>query len=98
MSTWSVSAARAALPEIIACVERGEEVTLTRRGRPVARVVAAGSKQQPPGNHVANPMSAAEVKRLWDEAATLPFEDTIGLSAEYADELVREIRADRDTE
>lgn len=37
--TISVSEARAALPEILDRVEAGEEVTITRHGRPAAVVV-----------------------------------------------------------
>ena len=39
MSSMTVSEARAALPELLSRVEDGEEVTITRHGRPVAVLV-----------------------------------------------------------
>ena len=39
MPAVNISAARAELPKLIDAVERGEEVTLTRHGRPVAVLV-----------------------------------------------------------
>ncbi len=41
MKTVPVSEAKTRLSELLAAVELGEEVTITRRGRPVARIVAA---------------------------------------------------------
>ena len=41
MKTVPVYEAKARLSELLAAVELGEEVTITRRGRPVARIVAA---------------------------------------------------------
>ena len=40
MTVVSVSQAKAQFSRLIARVEAGEEVTITRRGRPVARLVA----------------------------------------------------------
>lgn len=42
MKAVPVSEAKAKLSELLAAVERGEEVTITRRGRPVARLIAVG--------------------------------------------------------
>ena len=39
----TVSEARAALPELLTRVEGGEEVTITRHGRPVAVLISPGS-------------------------------------------------------
>ncbi len=39
---YSVAAARAALPRILDEVESGNEIELTRRGKPVAVVVSVG--------------------------------------------------------
>ena len=39
MAVMTVSEARAALPEVLNRVEAGEEVTITRHGRPVAVIV-----------------------------------------------------------
>lgn len=41
MKTVPVYEAKTRLSELLAAVELGEEVTITRRGRPVARIVAA---------------------------------------------------------
>lgn len=45
MKTVGVSEAKAHLAQLLDDVERGEEVTITRHGRPVARLV--GAKEQP---------------------------------------------------
>jgi antitoxin (DNA-binding transcriptional repressor) of toxin-antitoxin stability system len=39
METMTISAARVAFPEMLKWVHDGEEVTITRHGRPVAVVV-----------------------------------------------------------
>lgn len=44
MSTVTVAEAKAHLSEVLDRVERGEEIVITRRGKPVARV----SQVQPP--------------------------------------------------
>lgn len=41
MKTIPVCEAKTRLSELLAAVELGEEVTITRRGRPVARIIAA---------------------------------------------------------
>lgn len=41
-ASYSVSNARAQLAHLIDMVERGEEIAITRRGRPAARLVPAG--------------------------------------------------------
>ncbi|MBS0576691.1 MAG: type II toxin-antitoxin system prevent-host-death family antitoxin [Proteobacteria bacterium] len=43
MSTISVAEAKNHLSELIARVEAGEEIAVTRRGKPVARLVAAAA-------------------------------------------------------
>jgi PHD/YefM family antitoxin component YafN of YafNO toxin-antitoxin module len=91
-----VSEARATLPEILDRVEGGEEITITRHGRPVAVVIRPDIMWS---------RSRAEV--VLEEAATLHSmlaaaeagEATApGISARYAEELVAAIRADRDSE
>lgn len=39
MSTWNVTDVGASLSELLARVEKGEEVILAREGQPVARIV-----------------------------------------------------------
>jgi prevent-host-death family protein len=53
-SQVSAAEAKAHLSELLDRVERGEEIVITRRGRPVARVSAAG-----PGHDVAAARAAA---------------------------------------
>lgn len=86
------SEARATLPEILDRVESGEEITITRHGRPVAVVIRPDIMWS---------RSRAEV--VLEEAATLhsmlaAAEDGEGISARYAEELIAAIRADRDSE
>ena len=42
MKTTSVAAAKAQLSSLLAEVEAGHDVTITRRGKPVARLTAVG--------------------------------------------------------
>jgi prevent-host-death family protein len=94
MTSMTVSEARAALPDLLTRVEGGEEVTITRHGRPVAVLIS------PNALHVrraeATLDEAARVHQLLAEAATTPLPDDAGLSAERAEELISEIRAARD--
>ena len=49
MQTMSVAHAKAHLSELLNAVESGEEVVITRHGRPIARVVpATAPKEQLP--------------------------------------------------
>ncbi len=47
MSSVNLATAKAQLSELINKVEAGEEVVITRHGRPVARVVPASQAKQP---------------------------------------------------
>jgi prevent-host-death family protein len=47
MSSVNLAVAKAHLSELISKVESGEEVVITRHGRPVARVVPATPVKQP---------------------------------------------------
>ena len=47
MSSVNLAVAKAHLSELISKVEAGEEVVITRHGRPVARVVPATPLKQP---------------------------------------------------
>lgn len=46
MQTISLADAKAHLSRLIELVEQGEEVTITRRGKPVARLVAEQAARQ----------------------------------------------------
>ena len=92
MSEMTVSQARAALPAILDSVEAGEEVTITRHGRPVAIVVrpeALRARRNGPAQDLAH-----DVADAIDRARNAPLRRE-GPSASRADELVDELRADR---
>jgi len=93
MVTLTASQARASLPELLTRVEDGEEVTITRHGRPVAVLVRPDVMRA--RAHVVIE-DAARIHELVDlaGAAELPAEP--GLSAARAEELVSAIRAGRD--
>ena len=44
MARYSVAEAKNNLPRLLAKAEAGEDVTITRRGEPVARIIAARAK------------------------------------------------------
>lgn len=90
----TISEARANLPALLTRVTEGEEVTITRHGRPVAVVVrpdvlrsrrAEGALQQ-----------AGEVHELLAAARGRPLSRSSGVSLQYAEELIGDIRAGRD--
>jgi antitoxin (DNA-binding transcriptional repressor) of toxin-antitoxin stability system len=110
VATLTVSQARASLPELLSRVEDGEEVTITRHGRPVAVLVrpdvvrsranviieaagrihellSAAARADLPGERV-ELGGHADLADGGDRAET-------GLTAERAEELIREIRAGR---
>jgi prevent-host-death family protein len=96
MATMTVSEARAALPEILDRVAEGEEITITRHGRPVAVVVRPDIMWS---RRARSALEEAErLREMLTEAASTPLPEGAGLTAEYAEELVREIRAMRDAE
>ena len=90
----SVSEARAALPELLTRVEGGEEVTITRHGRPVAVLISPNALHVRRAEETLN--DAARLHQLLAEAASAPLPTDAGLSAERAEELIGEIRAARD--
>ena len=48
MTTMNIHEAKTHLSELLAAVERGEEVLISRRGKPVARLVSAAEPEQKP--------------------------------------------------
>lgn len=93
MTTFTVTEARAALPELLTRVEGGEEVTITRHGRAIAVLVAPGALRSRRASDVLD--SAQELRQLLVDARTRPLAAAT-MTTERADELVAEIRADRD--
>ena len=61
----SVSDAKAQLTELVRRAEAGEEIVLTRRGRPAARLVPEGPRQDPEAFDAA-------VQKIIDEARASP--------------------------
>ena len=92
MSTWNVTEARAHLPEILQRVEAGDEVTLTRHGRPVAVIVrpdAIRCRRATPAVE-----AAAQLTASIDAAVTTSAPP--GLTPDRAEEMVAAIRSERD--
>jgi antitoxin (DNA-binding transcriptional repressor) of toxin-antitoxin stability system len=90
----TVSEARAALPELLTRVEEGEEVTITRHGRPVAILVRPDALRS---RHAGAALEdAARIHDLLSEAAASARPDGPGLTERRAEELIAGIRASRD--
>ena len=85
--------ARAMLPTLLDRVAEGEEITITRHGRPAAVIVRPDAVRARRAEAAFE--AAAALRRRLDEARRLPI-PTTGLTVERAEELVAEIRADRD--
>ena len=90
----SASEARAALPELLNRVEGGEEVTITRHGRPVAVLVRPDALRVRRAEVVLD--EAARIHTLLAEAADAPPPEGSDLTERRAEELIAEIRAGRD--
>jgi antitoxin (DNA-binding transcriptional repressor) of toxin-antitoxin stability system len=89
----TVSEARASLPELLTRVEAGEEVTITRHGRPVA-VVVRPDVLRPRATVVIE--EAARLHEMLMAARDDDLSAGPGLTPERAEELINEIRAGRD--
>jgi antitoxin (DNA-binding transcriptional repressor) of toxin-antitoxin stability system len=99
MGTMTVSEARAALPEVLDRVAEGEEVTITRHGRPVAVVVRPDVLWSRRSRAALDDAERIHALITEAEAAELPAGPGLtapGLTAERAEELIAEIRAGRD--
>lgn len=93
MTSMTVSEARAAMPDLLVRVDRGEEVTITRHGRPVAVVVRPDVLR---ARRASAALDGAErVRDLLAAARSEEFPSARGLSAQRADEIIAEIRAGR---
>jgi antitoxin (DNA-binding transcriptional repressor) of toxin-antitoxin stability system len=87
VSEIRVSEARATLPQILDRVTDGEEVTITRHGRPVAVLVRPDLLRV---RRVSAAFEmAADVDRLLRDARDLPVDAGGALSVEYAEAHVR---------
>lgn len=91
----TVSEARAALPQVLDRVAEGEEITITRHGRPVAVVVRPDIMWSRRAHAVMD--DAERIHELLAGAAATALPEEAGLTVQRAEELIGEIRADRDT-
>jgi antitoxin (DNA-binding transcriptional repressor) of toxin-antitoxin stability system len=90
----TVSEARAALPEVLNRVEAGDEVTITRHGRAVAVVVRPDVIWS--RSRARDVIAEAEQLGRMLQAAGERELSLGGLTEEYAEELIADIRAGRD--
>ena len=94
MSTMSASEARAALPELLDRVAAGDEVTITRHGRPVAVVVRPDAlRARRAGAAMAGAAMIREAVAA-GRASRLP--SAGGVSETRAEEMIAEVRAGRE--
>jgi antitoxin (DNA-binding transcriptional repressor) of toxin-antitoxin stability system len=93
MAQLTVSEARAILPEVLDRVERGEEITLTRHGRPVAVLLRPDAVRLRRAERVIE--RAREVAELVSAARSRPLADA-AVRPERAQEWAAAVRADRD--
>ena len=97
MKSMSVSEFRAHMRDAMEHVERGGTVEITRDGK-VAAVLVHPRKVRGRARAAAAFAAAERLRQELAEARArpLPADDTPGLSVEYAEDLVRWIRAGRD--
>jgi prevent-host-death family protein len=93
MSQLSVSEARAILPDVLDRVERGEEITLTRHGRPVAVLVRPDALRARRAEKTIE--QAREVAAMVSAARDRPLPAPV-VTAEHAEQWVESVRTDRD--
>jgi antitoxin (DNA-binding transcriptional repressor) of toxin-antitoxin stability system len=93
MARLSVSEARAILPEVLDRVERGEEITITRHGRPAAVLLRPDAVRTRRGEAVIE--RAREVAALVSAGRERPLPAPV-VSGDHAREWAEAVRADRD--
>ena len=94
MDELTVSEARARLPEILDRIDRGEEIMITRHGRPAAVLVRPDKLRVRRGESAID--RAREIGRMIEEARHQPLGPGITLDPAYAEEWIAETRADHD--
>jgi antitoxin (DNA-binding transcriptional repressor) of toxin-antitoxin stability system len=94
MVTMTVSQARACLPDLLTRVDEGEEVTITRHGRAIA-VLVRPDVLRPRATVVIE--DSVRIHDMLSAAAASELAAQPGLTLERAEELIREIRAGRDS-
>jgi prevent-host-death family protein len=94
MSIMTATEARAALPELLARVAAGDEVTITRHGRAVAVVVRPDALRVRRAGEALE--RAAQVREALSAARGSKLTSAGGLSEMRAEELIAEVRAGRE--
>lgn len=92
-TSMTISEARAALPQLLDRVSAGEEVTITRHGRPAAVLVRPDTLRARRADEAL--ALANKVRDALENARQSPLSVRPALRAERADALVEEIRAGR---
>ena len=95
VATMTVSEARARFPELLDHVEGGEKITITRHGRPAALVVPLTRAPRRSAAAERAIDGAAALHREMEAAARIPLAERPGISDEYAEALIAEIRTGR---
>ncbi|SBW25536.1 hypothetical protein FDG2_4584 [Candidatus Protofrankia californiensis] len=90
----TVSEARANLPELLTRVDNGEEITITRHGRPAAVLIRPDALRARRAH--AALADAERIHELLQTARATPLPTSGGLSVTRAEELIREIRTGRE--
>lgn len=93
MTAYTMSEARAALATLLDAVERGEDVLITRHGRPAARLVPPRASSPRTADVLwAAERLAVELETARERPGPLPAPD----SGPDVDEVVARLRAERD--
>jgi prevent-host-death family protein len=91
----SVTEARASLPELIDQVLAGEEVTITRHGKPVVVMVQPDALRVRRTAHLA--ANVERIRELMDRGRTEPMSKRGGLTPAEAEALVADVRRSRES-
>ncbi|WP_375480830.1 type II toxin-antitoxin system Phd/YefM family antitoxin [uncultured Jatrophihabitans sp.] len=91
MTAMSVSEARAALPRLLERVDQGEEITITRHGRPIAVLVGVGALR---ARRASSAFAGAQ--RLHELVNAAAADPGGSISTERAEDLIDDIRRGRD--
>lgn len=94
--TVSITEARASLPAVLDRVIEGDEITITRNGRPVAVMIHPDRLRHRRAASIFE--EAQRLRERVEAAGRRPLSDMKGLAPGRADELVAQLRADRDAE
>ncbi len=89
----NISQARAQLPTLIARVQTGEEITITRHGEPVAVLVRPDALRARRDERVVR--EAAELAQILADARNRPLPPAGSLTAAQAEALTADVRASR---